>query len=286
MARWFLTVSSGHLLGVASHLFRGSPAEVAGACRRHGLTCVQLTPNFPGLPFYQPGEVTPERCRRAAEPFAREGIVVACVGGSGNLLDPDLDRRHRTVLRLHALLRHCREFGTDRLVTETGSPNPATPGSPDPANRSRETWLELRLIVAEALRVAAEAGTMLLLKPDPSHVLATAEDALRLRDELRHPNLGFVLDPVNLLLDCPREELTAALGRLVEQLGPWAPVVHAKDIAYEGDRVTAPRAGLGVLDYGLFLRLLRPYQPAAPIILEHLRPQEVADAAAYMAGRC
>jgi sugar phosphate isomerase/epimerase len=260
---------------VASHLFRGAPAEVAAACRGYGLTCVQLTPNFPGLPFHQPGDVTPERCRRVAEPFEREGIAVACVWGSLNLLDPDLDRRHRAVLRLHALLRHCRDFGTDRLVTETGSPAGAGP-------HDRETWTELRLILAEALSVAADVGVMLLLKPEATHVLASVEDALRLRDELRHPNLGSVLDPVNFLLGCPPGELGPELERLVEQLGPTAPVVHAKDIRFESNGVTAPRAGLGVLDYGLFLRLLRRHQPAAPIILEHVRPEEIPEAAAHL----
>jgi sugar phosphate isomerase/epimerase len=268
-------VSSGHLFGVSSHLFRGAPAEVAAACRRHGLTCVQLTPNFPGLPFYQPGEVTPERCRLAAEPFREEGVAVACLWGSLNLLDPDLDRRHRAVLRLHALLRHCRDFGTDRLVTETGSPASAGP-------HGRETWTELHLILAEALRVAAEAGVRLLLKPVPTHLLASVEDARRLRDELGHPNLGFVLDPVNFLLGGTPGELGPALVYLVEQLGPSAPVVHAKDLAYDEDGATAPRAGLGVLDYGLFFRLLRRHQPAAPVILEHLRPQEIPDALAHV----
>ena len=272
-------MSPCHLLGVSSHLFRGSPAEVAGLCRRHGLTCVQLAPNFPGLSFYQPGDVTPERCRRAAEPFAREGIAVACLWASVNLLDPDLDRRHRGIVRLHALLRHGRDFGTEYVATETGSLNPVSPWEPCPENRSREAWLELRLILAEALRVAADAGVTLLLRAESGHVLATLEDALRLRDELAHPNLGFVLDPVNYLLESSPAELGPALERVVEQLGPRAPVVYAKDIRFEPHGVTAPRAGGGVLDYGLFLRLLDRHQPRAPIILEHLCPQEVADAA-------
>jgi sugar phosphate isomerase/epimerase len=278
-------VSPGHPLGVASHLFRGSPAEVAAVCRGHGLTCVQLAPNFPGLSFYQPGDVTPERCRRAAEPFAREGVAVACLWGSANLLDPDLDRRHRGIVRLHALLRHGRDFGTEYLVTETGSLNPVSPSAPCPENHSREAWLELGLILSEALRVAADAGVTLLLKAESNHVLATLEDALRLRDELPHPNLGFVLDPVNYLLGTSPGDLAPALERLVEQLGPWAPVVHAKDIRFEADGVTTPRAGDGVLDYGLFLRLLDRHQPGAAIILEHLCPHEVPEAVAYM-RRC
>jgi sugar phosphate isomerase/epimerase len=267
---------------VASHLFRGSPAEVAAVCRRHGLTCVQLAPNFPGLSFYQPGDVTPERCRLVAEPFAREGIAVACLWGSANLLDPDLDRRHRGIVRLHALLRHCREFGTEYLVTETGSLNPLSPSEPYAENRCREAWLELRLILSGALRVAADAGVTLLLKAEGGHVLATLEDVLRLRDELPHPSLGFVLDPVNYLLASSPGDLGPALEHLVNQLGPRAPVVHAKDIAFGPDGVTAPRPGGGVLDYGLFLRLLDRHQPGAPIILEHVCTQDAHEAVAYM----
>jgi sugar phosphate isomerase/epimerase len=262
---------------VASHLFRGSPTEVAAACREHGLTCVQLAPSFPGLPFYQPGDVTAERCRRVAEPFAEAGITVACLWGSTNLLDPNLERRHRGILRLHALLRHCREFGTDRLVTETGSPW-ASP----PPHQDGTAWAELRLILTEALRASADAGVQLLLKPVPTHLLSSVDDVLRLREELPHPNLGFVLDPVNFLVDCPAAEVRPALERLVGQLGPWTPILHAKDIAFDADEVTAPRAGLGVLDYGLLLQLLRRHQPAAPIILEHLRPQEIPEALAYV----
>ena len=56
-----------HRIGVASHLFRGPPEAAAAECRRHDLTCVQLTPGFPGLGFHSPGDVTPARCRRAAD---------------------------------------------------------------------------------------------------------------------------------------------------------------------------------------------------------------------------
>ena len=59
-------------------------------------------------------------------------------------------------MRLHALIRHCRDFGTDRIVTETGNLSPASPGVPAAPDHSAEAWAELRLIVTEALRVAAD----------------------------------------------------------------------------------------------------------------------------------
>jgi len=267
-----------HPLGVASHLFRGTPEAVAAACRGYGLTCVQLTPNFPGLSFQEPAGITPERCHRAAVPFHAAGIPVAALFVPGNLLDANLHRRHCAVVRLHALLRHCRDFGTDRCVTESGCLCPGAPSAGCPP----ELWAELGLILAEALRVAADHGVTLLLKPEPTHALASVADALRLREELPHANLGFVLDPVNFLLHDGPAHLSGALERLVGALGPHAPLVHAKDICFDDNGVSAPRAGWGVLDYDLFLRLLGRHQPAAPIILEHLQPQEVPEAAAYL----
>jgi sugar phosphate isomerase/epimerase len=271
-----------HPLGVASHLFRGAPEVIAAACLRHGLTCVQLTPNFPGLSFQEPARITPERCRRAAAPFHAAGIPVAGLFVPANLLDANLHRRHCAVVRLHALLRHCRDFGTDRCVTETGC---LSPGAPHAGCCPPEAWAELRLILEEALRVAADHGVTLLLKPEPTHALASVEDALRLREELPRANLGFVLDPVNFLLHRGPADLNGALERLVGALGPCAPLVHAKDIRFDDSGVSAPRAGCGVLDYGLFLRLLLRHQPAAPIILEHLQPHEVPEASAFLRSR-
>jgi sugar phosphate isomerase/epimerase len=236
-----------------------------------------LTPSFPGLSFHEPGQITTERCRQASEPFQEAGVALACLSGYSSLMDPNLERRHRSIIRLHALLRHCGDFGTSYLATETGSLSPKSPWAPYPPNRSPEAWTELRLIVAEALRVAADHGATLLLKADSTHVLATVEDCTRLREELDHPSLGFVLDPANFLVERRPASLRADVERIFELLGSYAPVVHAKDIRFEGDEVVLPRTGHGVLDYCHFFRLLRQYQPDAPVILEHLRPEEVAD---------
>jgi sugar phosphate isomerase/epimerase len=269
------------LLGTLSHLFRGSPAAVAVVIQQHGLRCVQLTPSFPRLRFQQPIDITADRCRQAAQPFLDAGLHIACLTGSTNLVEPDLDRRHRGLVRLHALLRHCRDFGTAFLVTETGNPL-AKGASFLPPNRAREVWAELLLIVAEAVRIAADSGVTLLLKPGPGQVLATATDALRLRQELPQAALGFVLDPAVFLLESRPETVSNELARLVEALGPWTPIVHAKDLRFHADGVTLPHVGRGVLDYGVLLRTLRRYQAEPAIILEHLRPEEVAAAKARM----
>lgn len=84
------------------------------------------------------------------------------------------------------------------------------------------------------------------------------------------------------LMDSDAATWPAELERLVEQLGSRTPVVHAKDVLIGADGITLPPVGRGGLDYGLLLRRLDRYQPQAPIIMEHLQPQEVADARASM----
>jgi sugar phosphate isomerase/epimerase len=273
---------SRHPIGVPSSLFRGSPATVAGACLRLGVSCVRLAPGFPGLPFLDPAHFTPERCRAAAGPFLDAGVSVACLAAGGNLMDAHLSRRQRTVQRLHALLRHARDFGTAYVVTETGTLSPDGRRGPYAPNRTASAWEELRLILGLALEVAAGHGTTLLLRAEPGHVLATSADVLRLAAEVDDPRLGFVMDPAVALLGRPREEWPDALARLVEGIGPRAPVVYAKDVRLEDDGVTLPRAELGGLDYPLFLRLLDRYQPTAPIIMEHLRPEDVEATRRYL----
>lgn len=273
------------LLGVHSHLFHGAPAEVALALVRHGLGCVQLTPSFPGLRFQQPGLITPERCRLAAEPFHAAGIRIAALSGYTSLMAPNLDERHRGIARFHALIRHCRHFGTDLIVTETGSLSPESPCVFYPGNRSREAWQELRLIVSESLRMAADHGVTILLKPNPHHVLAGLDAIQRLREEFQNRRLAFVLDPAALLADCFIEELPERLPWLVDRLGPDTPLVHAKDLAFDDSAVRMPGVGQGVLDYRRLLALLQDYQPQPPVILEHLRVEEL-DAAKLFMERC
>ncbi len=271
-----------HLLGASSLLFRGSPAAVADAFRRQGLACVQLVPGFPGQPFREPGQFSATTCRQVARAFEDAGIRIACLAASANLMDPDLDRRHRGVMRLHALIRHARDFGTHYVVTETGSLAPRSARDPSPSRITPEAWDELRLILRTALDLAGEQGVVLLLKPDPSHLLATTEDGLRLRAELQSPALAFVMDPVHYLEDSPPARWAAELERVFEQLGPWAPLAHLKDLQSGPDGVSKPPAGRGALDFAFLFRLLNRYQAGAPIILEHIRPDELLATMAFL----
>jgi sugar phosphate isomerase/epimerase len=270
------------VLGARSQLFPGSPAAVAQAFRQHGLGCVELTPGFVGLPFKDPADFQPARCREAVRPFLDAGVFIAAVNGNTNLLDADLERRHRGLTRLHAVLRHAHDFGTRYVVTETGSLSAISPYGACPENQTLEAREEFLLILAEALAVALEHGVTLLLKPHPQQLLAGVEDALWLQRTLPGSDFGFVLDPAALLTPLSPERWAEDLALICRQLAPVAPLVHAKDLRPEGIKVATPQVGEGMLDYAGLFRILRELGVAPPVILEHVQPRTLTAAVGYL----
>jgi sugar phosphate isomerase/epimerase len=271
-----------NLIGVHSNLLHGPAPAVAQELRRHGLACVELTPGFPGLRFEAPVDIAPSRCRQAAEPFIEAGLAVAAVRCTADLTDPDLGRRHAGIVRCHALIRHCRDFGTPDLVIEAHRPQPSAPGEGGgPAPRA-ETFAELLVILRQAARLASDHGVSLHLRPGPGRYPTSIQEAGRMLEEVRQPSLKFVMDPASFLAAARPESLTQEVRRLCEQLAPSCPLAHAKDLRFTNGELSTPRLGQGVLDYREFFRLYRPVQPDAPVILEHVRPEELEDTRAYL----
>ena len=270
-----------NLVGLHSHLFRGPPSAVAASLRDYRLACVQLTPNFPHLRFEEPGHVTTDRCRQAAEPFLEAGIVVVGLAGGHNLLDPEVDRRHPAIVRLHALIRHTRDFGTERVILSVD--HFEEPDSPCPiASSMPSRWMEIRCIISEAVRVAEDHGVELLLKLESQGNGRWQASVCRMLDEIAPAKPRFVMDPANYLASSRADTLASDAVRLCEALGPRAPLMHAKDICFGPTGVTTPRAGQGCLDYAAFLQRYRRHQPNSPIILEHVRPGEIEETRAYI----
>jgi sugar phosphate isomerase/epimerase len=268
-------------VGAHSHLFRGPPCAVAASIHDHGLTCVQLTPSFPQLHFDEPGEVTADRCRRAAGPFLESGIEIVGLSGGDSLLDPEVDRRHPAIVRLHTLIRHTRDFSTRSVIVNLGNWE-SSDHSDSIAAETPSRWLEVRCILTEALRVAEDHGVELLLKPACCQGIPWRTSIGLILGEVAFSNVRFVMDPANYLANSPPECLLRDVRGLCEELGSLAPLVHAKDLCFGSDGVTTPRAGRGSFDYASFFRIYRRYQPNAPVILEHLSPGEIEETRAYV----
>jgi sugar phosphate isomerase/epimerase len=62
-------------------------------------------------------------------------------------------------------------------------------------------------------------------------------------------------------------------------------VAHAKDVKAAPSGTDLPAAGLGVLDYPLYLRLLAQLDRPIDLILEHLTLEDMPRARAFVRGQ-
>ncbi|MBB6735719.1 sugar phosphate isomerase/epimerase [Cohnella sp. CBP 2801] len=265
-------------LGAMSYVYAGRSArEMAAALQAHGLTCVQVDPRqaelMEGEPF---GE---RRARAIREALAERGVRVAGLSGYVNLLDPDPAKREANVAMLERMIELAEAFGTPYVLTETGSLHPANSWRPHPDNDSEDAWKAL-LSIAERLRVkAARHGAVLLLEGFVYNVLSTPERAEAVVRELGTEGLGLVMDPFNYMTekDLEPDRQQKALDDLFRRLAPYCPIAHAKDAVYAERGFKTPRAGTGAMKWELAASAFVRHMPDAPLLLEHLQPDEVEE---------
>lgn len=248
-------------LGIHSRLFRGTAADVARAAAAAGVDCVALTPSFPGLRFDAPADFTSQRAATVAAAFTEAGVRVAELICPGDLLDADLGRRHATVLRLHASIRSCRDFGSAYVVAGTSSATPAGSECED-----------LCALLLQAASLATQHGVTLLLRPVVGCATTSPDAVARLLDAVESPALGVVMDPGWLLGEEPTGHHPAPNFELFTRLGPASPIVHVG-----ADRLgvaSAAGAESAEAEAGCLAILQRhaTLQPKSPWILEGLPP--------------
>jgi sugar phosphate isomerase/epimerase len=217
----------------------------------------------------EPGRITADTARRAAAPFLRAGLAVACVNAGSGVLEADLGRRHAAIVRVHRLIRHCRDFGTNLLVVDLAPP--LKPGEA----ASTSCWEEMELIVREALKATADHGVTLVVKPDLARLNRPLDDLFALAAAYPVESLQFVMDPASYLAGCDPDRRAEGLELVWRQLGSRTAIVHVRDLAFRPEGACFPRPGKGDLDFAEFFRLRRLYQPATPVILSHVRATEI-----------
>lgn len=263
-------------LGAVSNLCKGTPEEVAGILHDYGLEAVQLLPSFEGVKFSGAEDITTKKCHQMADPFHDAELMVAGVSAHTNFIDPERSRRKKNIKRFDALIEHCGDFGVDYLVTETGTLAPSRPWDDVAENHAPATFAAFLDAARPSVKLAETVGVKILFECHLYHVVSSAAQAARVREELGEA-VGFVMDPANLFTRGMIASSPKQLQEIFKAIGADSPVAHAKDVRYVGGELTTPRAGTGSLDYKTFLELLDQYQPECPLIIEQIRPAELRE---------
>ena len=282
---WLDKAKNNIRLGIDAGVFARFPVEdAASRIKNAGFHCVLCSYNFadarldPLANDWKPAE-------KIAACFERHGITIAAAFGYANLVDPNSARLEREKARMHALLENWKRLGCNNISTETGTFNESSPWMDSPKNFTEQGYLAARAALEELAKVAEKFGALVSIEAYWRNCIDSIERADRLFREVSCPALKLVMDPCNFYRKEDLPKMQPMLEEMFKRLGGRIAVAHAKDVKAAPSGTDLPAAGLGVLDYPLFLRLLAQLDRPMDLILEHLTLEDVPRARAYVRGQ-
>ena len=271
-------------LGIFSKtLVRDTSAEAFDAVAAHGLTCVQFNFETVGMSD-MPDRFDPDLCRRIREELAARGLFMAAVSGTFNMVHPDVEERRSGMRRLRALAGACAELGTSVITLCSGTRSEQSMWQAHPGNAQPDAWRDLIAAMKEAVDIAAEHGVIVAFEPEVSNVADSARRSRRLLDEIGSENLQVVMDGANIFHEGKLPRMTEILEEAFDLLGDSVALSHAKDLDRDGEAGHLA-AGSGLLDYDLYLSLLRRLPDEVPLILHGLEEEQVSESVAFVRTR-
>jgi len=285
--------------GIFTFYVPGTVDETAKRIRAYGFDTVQLNLEFKDWRFDD--DNSPAACQAVRETFRGNGLSIAAIAGYLNPIARDPARRRANLDRMKAMLERALDLGSPYVATETGSLHPQDDWAPHPDNETPAAFDQTCAAADELARHAAECGAVLLLEPSVGNVVDTPAKAQTLMREIGSPALGLVADPANYVDDGNLARADEVQRDMFARTAPYLKLAHAKDVRridgaprerhhHMGDPtlygdMEYPSAGLGDLNYGLYLSLLKQHCPDIPLIVEHLEEADVARAKAFIDER-
>lgn len=251
--------------------------------KAHGLGCAQMSLACAGLPD-MPDEMPAGLAERFRREAAARGIRIASLQGTFNMCHPDPEQRRVGLRRLRVLAESCAAMGTSTIHICTGTRNPDSMWRRHPDNQTPEAWRDMAACVREATDIARQAKVVLAFEPEVNNVVDSAKRARRLLDEIGSPHLKLTIDPANIFHTGELPRMKEMLEEMFTLVGKDIALAHAKDLDHDGD-AGHKAAGEGVLDYGLYLRLLRANRFSGALLLHGLSRAQVPGCVAFLKGK-
>jgi len=222
---------------------------------------------------------------RIRKAFAGNGIAIAAVSGTFNMIDPDPARLAANIAAYPLLLDWCQALGCNVVTACTGTRNPRSMWRHHPDNALPAAWADLRRALDQLLPAAEARNVTIAFEPEVVNVIDTAPKAQRLIEEVQSANLRIVMDPANYFQPDMLADMDAVLDDVFQHVGAYIVFAHAKDVRAPdpgGTECVRPAAGTGVLNYPRYIQLLRQSGYDGALVMHSLEEAEVPASAAYV----
>lgn len=274
--------------------------ETIEKVKNDGMNCVQLDLDFKDIDLSQ-GNITKEKANVVRDKFRDANIPIVAISAYTNLVHPDFKKREKNINYVKEILSHARDFGTPYVVSETGTYNVESDWLYDPKNSTEEAYQEFKKIALEIAEYAYANDAVFLVENYVNNIVGTVDQVVRFFREVNHPGIALLMDPTNYFNDSNIDDVDPTIYQMFNALEDKIRVAHAKDCrrtentgekfgggatehnSFRGaGAVELPAAGLGVLNYDLYLTELKKAHPNIPIIIEHLEEEDIPRAKKYV----
>lgn len=267
-------------VGVLAHLFGSLPyKELAPKVAESGFSHVQLAlwKAISDVDFSKPGNLSPGLANAIGEQFDKHGVSISVLGCYVHLFERDEQLRRANVNRFKELLRYAKYFGAPMVAAETGRN--------EGGEYTDRDWSVMKATLEELVEEAEKWGVFVGLEAANDHLIGTAPELARMLGEVPSSNIGVVIDPGNLLTSSNFARQDEVIEQAFELLGDRIIAAHAKDRMMLGSgELATVTAGLGQMNYELYMKLLNQYKPHVHIIMEEAKEHQMAESKAYIDG--
>ena len=222
-----------------------------------------------------------------AKAASKAGIIISEVGAWSNPISPDKTQRKEAFDKCVRSLQLADQLGANCCVNVSGSRNKEYWAGPHMENLTDETFDMVVESTREIIDAVKPKHTYFALEAMPWSFPYSADSYLRLLRAIDRERFAVHLDPMNMITSPEIFFHNAEMIRdCFRKLGPHIRSCHAKDMIIREDiytpQLTETRAGLGNMDYTVFLTELSKLDNI-PLMIEHLKtPEEYKLAADYI----
>ena len=243
-------------LGIFAKTFdRPNLASCLQAVADAGIPATQFNLSVAGLPTLPDAPVPNDVVDAIRAGADQAGVALAAISGTFNSAHPDPAHRQTYLARFPHLCAVARDLQIGIITLSSGSRDPQDMWRWHPDNTTPQAWADSRTTLQALAALAEDYGLTLAVEPEHSNVLATADQAITMLDQIGSPALKIIYDAANLLDPDGYDPAAAAaaITRDIATLGPHIALGHAKELI--ADR--APAApGTGLLPWPLIVQTL------------------------------
>ena len=267
-------------IGVFSKTYGGTVDDVFRAISAQGLRHTQYNLSSSGLPPL-PEHINWERMRETAAAAEEYGVTMDALSGTFNMIAPEREERSEGVRRFRLLCEAAAYLRIPVVTLCTGSKNPKSKWEWHEDNLKPSSWRDLIETTEQVLLLAQEYNVTLGVETEVSNIVNTPARARMYLDTFSSPRLKIIMDGANLFLPSQIADMGQVLEDAFELLGEDVVLAHAKDLARtEGLEFVA--AGEGVLDFPLYVTLLKKYGYTGALILHGLSESQVPSSVRFL----